>query len=98
MRNHKLTHHQVVTDVDRTVRGILEGKFSIRKLRYKLQYLYAALMSEYNDSLKYDETSIGSLLRYKCCKVSTMLQRSLGMLTWSMNSWTRFKAMRMNTR
>lgn len=56
MRNHTLTHHQVVTDVDKTVRGILEGKFSIRKLRYKLQYLYAALMSEYNDSLKYDET------------------------------------------
>lgn len=56
MRNHTLTHHQVVTDVDKTVRGILEGKFSIRKLRYKLPYLYAALMSEYNDSLKYDET------------------------------------------
>lgn len=56
MRNHILTHHQVVTDVDKTVRGILEGKFNIRKLRHKLQYLYAALMSEYNDTLKYDET------------------------------------------
>ena len=56
MRNHTLTHHQVVTDVDKTVRGILEGKFNIGKLRHKLEYLYAALMSEYNDTLKYDET------------------------------------------
>ncbi len=56
MRNHTLTHHQVVTDVDKTVRGILESKFNIGKLRHKLQYLYAALMSEYNDNLKYDET------------------------------------------
>ena len=56
MRNHTLTHHQVVTDVDKTVRGILESKFNIGKLRHKLQYLYAALMTEYNDNLKYDET------------------------------------------
>ena len=56
MRNHALTHHQVVTDIDKTVRGVLEDKFDIRKLRHKLLYLYPALMSEYNDNLKYDET------------------------------------------
>lgn len=56
MRNHTLTHHQVVTDIDKTVRGVLEDKFDIRKLCHKLQYLYPALMSEYNDNLKYDET------------------------------------------
>ena len=56
MRNHTLTHHQAVTDVDKTVRGILEDKFDVSKLHHKLQDLYPALMSEYNDTLKYDET------------------------------------------
>lgn len=56
MRNHTLTHHQVVTEVDKTVRAVLENNFDIRKLRHKLQYLYPALMCEYNDILKYDET------------------------------------------
>ena len=56
MRNHTLTHHQVLTDIDKTVRGVLEDEFDIRKLRHKLQYLYSAMMSEYNDTLKYDET------------------------------------------